>query len=127
MAKFGENFHKSSEQKVTLNFAVADNSIIEPNVLVNYFNPDNFIVKITPVNPTYKATENNYNSTKSKAVEYKGLVNNLKNVGYEVIISIGDLTENEIGSNCGQHVMNFLKHKVNYEDSYTFPLQKYLK
>ena len=43
----------------------------------------------------------------------------------EVVLSIGDLQENEIGSNCGQHVMNFLKNNVEIEDSYTFPLQKF--
>lgn len=123
MAKFGKKFHQGSNQKVTLNFALADDTIIESNVLLKYFNPEEFLIKITPVNPTYKATKNNYTSSKTKSYEYNGLVEGLKNVGYEVIISIGDLTENEIGSNCGQHVMNFLKNKVKFEDSYTFPLQ----
>lgn len=123
MANFGEKFHKDHQQKVTLNFAIANDSIIEPDVLIKYFNPDNFLLKITPVNPTYKATENNYTSSKTKSSEYNGLAEELKNVGYEVIVSIGDLTENEIGSNCGQHVMNFLKNKVKFENSYTVPLQ----
>lgn len=124
MAEFGEKFHQGSDQKVTLNFAVADNSIIEPDVLRQHFNPDNFLIKITPVNPTYIATENSYTSSKTTPNEYNGLVKVLKNVGYEVIVSIGDLTENEIGSNCGQHIMNFLKNKVKFDNSYTFPLQK---
>lgn len=124
MARFGEKFHKGNKQKVTLNFALADNTIVEPDVLIKYFNPEEFLIKITPVNPTYKATENHYTSSKTISSEYNGLVEELKDVGYEVIISIGDLTENEIGSNCGQHVMNFLKNKVKFEDSYTFPLQK---
>jgi 23S rRNA (adenine2503-C2)-methyltransferase len=127
MAKFGEKFHRGSNQKTTLNFALADNSIIERDVLLKHFNPDKFIIKITPVNPTYIATENNFRSTKTKSSEYYGLVNSLNNVGYEVIVSIGDLTENEIGSNCGQHVMNFLKNKVQYADSYTFPLQNFFE
>ncbi len=127
IAEFGKRFHHGSEQKVTLNFALADDTIIEPDVLRKYFNPDNFLIKITPVNPTYMATKNNYTSSKTKSSEYNGLVDELKNAGYKVIISIGDLTENEIGSNCGQHIMNFLKNKVKFEDSYTFPLQKYIK
>ncbi len=115
MAKFGEKFHKGSDQKVTLNFALADNSIIESEVLLNYFNPDNFLIKITPVNPTYNAQKNNLDSSISKSSKHNVIVDNLINTGYEVIVSIGDLTENEIGSNCGQHVMNFLKKKVKYE------------
>ncbi len=124
MAEFGKKFHQGSAQKVTLNFALADDTIIESSVLLKYFNPEEFLIKITPVNPTYIATQNNYRSSKLKSNEYDGIVNSLETVGYEVIVSIGDLTENEIGSNCGQHVMNFLKNKVKFEDSYTFPLQK---
>jgi len=126
MAKFGEKFHKGSDQKVTLNFAIADNSIVEPDVLLKHFNPHDFLIKITPVNPTYKATENNFNSSKTKSIEYHDLVQELEKVGYKVIVSIGDLTENAIGSNCGQHIMNFLKNKVKFTDSYTFPLQQNL-
>jgi 23S rRNA (adenine2503-C2)-methyltransferase len=124
MAAFGKKFHHGSDQKVTLNFALADDTILEPLVLLKHFNPEEFLIKITPVNPTYIATQNNYRSSKLTSNEYDGIVNSLKKVGYEVIVSIGDLTENEIGSNCGQHVMNFLKNKVKFEDSYTFPLQK---
>lgn len=124
IAEFGKKFHQGSQQKVTLNFALADDTMIEPDVLQKYFNPDNFLIKITPVNPTYMAAKNNYNSSKTKLNENNGLVEELKNIGYEVIVSIGDLIENEIGSNCGQHIMNYLKHNVEFENSYTFPLQK---
>ncbi len=127
MAEFGNIFHKNSEQKVTLNFAVADNSIIEPEILVKYFDPNRFIIKMTPVNPTYMSTSNSYNSSNREPKNFSGLIEQFNNTGYEVILSIGDLDENKIGSNCGQHVMNFLKNKVEYDNSYTFPLQQYLK
>ena len=125
MAKLGEKFHEGNPQKVTLNFAVAENSIVVPKTLANYFDPELFIVKITPVNPTYQATVNDYNAKTRKKEAYHKLIDEFKSCGYEVILSIGDLQENEIGSNCGQHVMNFLKNKVSFEDSYTFPLQKF--
>lgn len=126
MAQFGEKFHKGSNQKVTLNFALADKSIVEQDVLLKYFNPDDFLIKITPVNPTYNAKNNNLDSSISKSSKQNIIIDNLRNVGYEVIVSIGDLTENEIGSNCGQHVMNFLENNVKLKNSYTFPIQKYL-
>ena len=69
------------------------------------------------------AQKNNLGSSFSKSSKHNVIINNLKNAGYEVIVSIGDLSENEIGSNCGQHVMNFLKNKVKFENSYTVPLQ----
>ena len=126
MARFGEKFHKGSNQKTTLNFALADKSIVEQDVLLKYFNPDDFLIKITPVNPTYNAQKNNLDSSISKSSKQNIIIDNLKNAGYEVIVSIGDLTENEIGSNCGQHVMNYLDNNVKLKNSYTFPIQKYL-
>ena len=126
MALFGEKFHKGSEQKVTLNFALSDNTIVDSDVLLNHFNPKNFLIKITPVNPTHNAQKNNLDSSLSRSSKKNVIIDNLKNAGYEVIVSIGDLTENEIGSNCGQHVMNYLENKTKLKDSYTFPIQKYL-
>ena len=125
MAQYGEKFHKDNQQKITLNFALADNTIVEPDILLSHFNPDEFLIKITPINPTFKAQKNNLDSSFSKSSKHNVIINNLRNVGYEVIVSIGDLSENEIGSNCGQHVMNFLENKLKIENSYTFPIQKY--
>jgi len=123
IAEFGERFHQDSNQKTTLNFALSNDSIVETTILLKYFNPDNFLIKITPVNPTYKALENKLDSIISKKSKQYQIIENLKKSRYEVIVSIGDLTENEIGSNCGQHVMNYLKNKVALKNSYTFPLQ----
>jgi 23S rRNA (adenine2503-C2)-methyltransferase len=33
----------------------------------------------------------------------------LTETGYEVIVSIGELKENDLGSNCGQYVMRHLQ------------------
>ena len=122
MAKFGNKFHNDSKQKVTLNFAVTNSSIIEPKVLLQHFNPENFLIKITPVNPTYKAQENNLTTQNKSLTDYRVLTKELEQAGYKVIVSIGEYLENEIGSNCGQHVMNFLNKNVKIENSYTYPL-----
>jgi len=126
MASFGEKFHQGERQKITLNFALSIDSIVESNVLLQYFNPDDFLIKITPVNPTYKALQNKLDSFIYKPSKQYQTIDNLRSTGYEVIVSIGDLAENEIGSNCGQHVMNFLKNNVAIQESYTFPLQQFL-
>ena len=126
MARFGEKFHKKSNQKITLNFALADNTIVEPKVLLTHFSPEDFLIKITPVNPTYNAQKNNLESSISETSNQNSIINKLNNAGYEVIVSIGDLTENKIGSNCGQHVMNYLENNVKLKNSYTFPIQKCL-
>ena len=126
MARFGENFHKGNKQKITLNFALSDSTIVESKDLLSHFNSEDFLIKITPVNPTYNAQRNNLDSSLSELSKQNVIIDNLKNAGYEVIVSIGDLTENEIGSNCGQHVMNYLKNKTKIKNSYTFPIHKYL-
>ncbi|MBM3324537.1 MAG: radical SAM protein, partial [Calditrichaeota bacterium] len=46
----------------------------------------------------------------------------LQEAGYEVLLSIGELTENDIGSNCGQHITNFLRAGTSIPDAYTVPL-----
>ena len=38
--------------------------------------------------------------------------------------SIGELEENHIGSNCGQHIMNYMKSGECLEDGYTYAVQR---
>ena len=81
---------------------------IESAVLLQYFSPEKFILKITPINPTRRASENglvSYIDAYEPEREYE-LVESLRSAGYEVILSIGEVEENRIGSNCGQYVMS---------------------
>ena len=52
------------------------------------------------------------------------ILEELRESGYEVILSIGELKENDIGSNCGQYITNYLKEKERIEGGYTYPMQK---
>ncbi|MDY6912625.1 MAG: radical SAM protein, partial [Chloroflexota bacterium] len=66
-----------------------------------------------PINPTHKAIENkltSYINAYNGHHEYE-IIENLRKAGYEVILSIGEVEENRIGSNCGQFVMRHLKAK----------------
>jgi len=93
-------------------------------VIIEVFDPEKFLVKITPVNPTYRSKENNLNSDVD--VERKGLlkhqnfIEELKNAGFEVILSIGELEENKIGSNCGQYVQRHLMSEKKIVDGYQY-------
>jgi 23S rRNA (adenine2503-C2)-methyltransferase len=49
----------------------------------------------------------------------------LRQAGYEVIISIGDLEENQIGSNCGQYVRRHLEAREALDGGYTYSIEKY--
>ena len=118
---YGESFYEDGDRKITLNFALSENTIIDPAVLLKYFSPEKFLIKITPVNPTYNAFKNNLSS---KIQDGKtSLINKLEQAGYSVILSIGELEENNIGSNCGQYLLNYLSKNENLENSYTYELQ----
>jgi len=127
IAGFGDKFHKTGARKIALNFALAEGIIVDEKVLRNHFDPEIFLIKITPVNPTYRAKRNSISSHIQPDLENYEVIERLRGAGFEVILSIGELSENDIGSNCGQHVMNYLNDGNKMNDSYTYPLisQKY--
>ena len=121
IANYGNQFYNLGNRKITLNFALATNSIVEPETLLDYFDPRIFLIKITPVNPTFNAVANNIDSfIKSGVHEYK-IIDELRMVGFEVILCLGELEENYIGSNCGQYIYS-LKNNVPL-DAYTYALE----
>jgi 23S rRNA (adenine2503-C2)-methyltransferase len=125
MAEYGERFYASGDRKVTLNFALAKDMPVDPAVLLNHFSPDKFLIKITPLNPTYRAVENNLSSYIDPQVENNGyeVVEALKKAGYQVIVSIGEVEENRIGSNCGQYIKRHLSATNPIQDGYTYSIQ----
>jgi 23S rRNA (adenine2503-C2)-methyltransferase len=70
------------------------------------FPPEQFLVKLTPINPTFAA----------RRAQLVGLIDpgdpqgcrevaeRFRRYGYETLVSIGALEENAIGSNCGMYV-----------------------
>jgi 23S rRNA (adenine2503-C2)-methyltransferase len=125
MATYGEKFYRAGDRKITLNFALAENSPIEVDVLARYFDPSRYLVKLTPVNPTSRATQNNLAShidpTRPESAE--SVTRPLLEAGYEVIVSIGEVEENEIGSNCGQYVLNYLESGQIVEGGYSYQVE----
>ncbi len=122
---YGEKFYEEGRRKITLNFALTKDNPVEPSILLDYFDPKKFLLKITPVNPTYKAVKNKISSfiepgNKRKA---KGLINKLQKASYETIESIGALEENNIGSNCGQYIQTHLSANWSLENSYTYTVK----
>lgn len=122
-----ERFYRKGDRKITLNFALAKEMPVEPGVLLRYFDPCKFLIKITPVNPTYQVMKNGLSSYLDSFCGRKDyqVIDKLNSSGYEVILSIGELEENQIGSNCGQHLLKHLKAKEQIENSYTYKVQEY--
>ena len=122
MALFGQDYHRPGDRKITLNFALAEASPIDSQVLLSYFDPDLFLIKVTPLNPTYQAVSTgltSYVNPNDKFATYPEL-EAIREAGYELIISIGEQEENRIGSNCGQYVQKHLLESGGLREGYTY-------
>jgi len=89
-------------RKITLNFAVAEYEI-DPNVLLNYFDPERFIVKLTPMHKTNTAQSNGIMTSGDYTCPEPYLVHErvLKDAGYEVLVFIASADEDLSGITCG--------------------------
>ena len=126
IGEYGERFYTAGDRKVTLNFALVQGMPVDPGVLLDFFDPGKFLVKITPLNPTYRARENELVSyiNPLSAVQKYDIVQDLQDAGYQVIISIGEREENNIGSNCGQYLRRHLSAETPITDGYTYQVEE---
>jgi len=124
IADFGMSFYSPGDRKITLNFALAKGSPLDPQVLLRHFSPDHFLIKITPLNPTYRAMENGLDShiDPCSCSETDDLAVAIRKAGYSVLLSIGDREENKIGSNCGQYLKTHLDSSEKLHLGYTYPI-----
>ncbi len=125
IAEFGERYYQPGDLKVTLNFALGRGMPLEAAVLRQYFSPEKFLIKITPLNPTYRAMENRLETyiDPTKPPESDEIVQSLRHAGYDVIVSIGEVEENYIGSNCGQYLRTHLQARDRLKNGYTYALK----
>jgi len=135
MAEYGERYYEEGDRKITLNFALAKRMPLDPELLLRYFAPEKFLIKVTPLNPTYRAMENQLSSyinllqveeNHEENCRYE-IIDHLRNAGYQVIVSIGEIEENQIGSNCGQYIRAHLSSNKKIENGYTYAIQPYTR
>ncbi|NLD27609.1 MAG: radical SAM protein [Myxococcales bacterium] len=107
ISKFGKRFVRRGERKAALNFTTVKGLDYDADVIARHFSPEHFCVKMTPLNPTESADEAGLRSSFEEIAE--PFAEKLTGHGFDVILSIGDLKENEIGSNCGQSVRRLHK------------------
>lgn len=126
IAIFGDRFFQKNDRKITLNFIAANDVPIDTSVMLNYFSPDRYLVKITPVNPTYRALHNKLHSRieLNPGLIYSDTqIEHLRAAGYQVIVSIGNTEENLIGSNCGQYVLSHINNEHALDQAYSYPMK----
>lgn len=126
MSAYGRRFYQPGDRKITLNFALAQDVPVDPLHLIRHFDPDMFLVKITPLNPTYSAKNNQLNSYIDVDAERRSypMVEALEAVGYQVIVSIGEVEENRIGSNCGQYVLKHVMEESKLGSGYLYKIDQ---
>ena len=106
MAAYGERFVGPGDLKVSLNFAPAKGVPLDPEALREWFDPEKFIVKLTPINPTVSAVSAGLEGVIDPDEPRSGevIAQSFERLGYRTILSIGDVEENRIGSNCGMYL-----------------------
>ena len=106
IAEFGGKWMEPGDRKISLNFALAADSPLDPERIREIFSPEHFIIKLTPINPTHRAEENRLQTAIDPDDPASGekVVKDLEAQGFEVILSIGEVEENQIGSNCGMYL-----------------------
>ncbi len=112
IAALGRSFRSPGDKKVTLNFIVMKDVEIDTDRIARLFDTENFLIKLTPLNPTYRAQYHKihpgFDPENPSAV--RGLVARFEEKGFETILSIGEIEESAIGSNCGQYINHI--HKI---------------
>lgn len=58
-------------------------------------------------------------------LEVINLIQSLRLAGYDVIVSVGEVEENYIGSNCGQYLRTHLQRRRGLEGGYTYAVRDY--
>ena len=120
IARYGERFFSDGDRKITLNFILAKNYTIDADVIKQYFSPEKFFIKMTPLNPTCRTTLSGIKSAldDESNCDKLPIVESLRNYGFDLLLSIGELEENLIGSNCGQYIKTFQDLNVGLKNSY---------
>lgn len=94
-------------RKITLNFALC-NYEIDPNILLKYFDPQYYIIKITPMHKTRTAIEKDIktNGDYTTYTPYKETEEKLKKAGYDVLVFIASIEEDFGRITCGNAILS---------------------
>jgi 23S rRNA (adenine2503-C2)-methyltransferase len=107
IAEVMQGVGKPLGRKITLNFAVADYTV-DPDVLLRWFSPDDYIIKLTPMHKTATAThagvktEGDYTTPEP----YMLLRDKIKTAGYDVLVFIASRDEDEGRITCGNAILS---------------------
>jgi 23S rRNA (adenine2503-C2)-methyltransferase len=109
-------------RKFTLNFPVAENWKIDPEVLLRYFDTERFLVKLTPLHQTKASNRFGHTTaeTHTQPVAYQELEEAFEKCGYEVLVFIASDAEEESMITCGHAVLAHRKQPRTREGELVF-------
>ncbi len=107
-----------SGRKITLNFALAGYEI-DPEKLRKYFDPDDYIIKLTPMHKTAQALLNGIETAGDYTTftPYREDEERLKAAGYDVLVFIASEYEDMGRITCGNAILSGALPEVPYQDS----------
>ena len=117
IAYIGRRLPAPLGRKYTLNFALADDTIIDAEKLAKLFSPERFIVKITPLHKTNACHDNNLQTSGGYDyfTPYKGIEEKLKAVGFDVLVFIPSYDEDGGLITCGNAILSGSQIKTEYK------------
>jgi 23S rRNA (adenine2503-C2)-methyltransferase len=107
-------------RKYCLNFAVASDTIICAEKLVSLFDPNKFMVKITPIHETKESIKHGMKTINgySSYHPYQKYEEELKKIGFDVLVFVPSLDEEQSTITCGNAVLGGseikVKHNINF-------------
>lgn len=107
ISDIGKNLNMPKGRKITLNFAVADYEI-NAEKLRDLFDPEKFVVKLTPMHKTHTAIKNGIETSGDYTTMYPYLhiEEELKNVGFDVLVFIASEYEDLGRITCGNAILS---------------------
>ncbi len=103
-------------RKITLNFAVAGYEI-DPRILLDFFSPDHYLIKLTPMHKT-KTAEQAEIKTKGDFTDfhpYETHESELKEAGYDVIVFLASEYEDLGRITCGNAILSGTVPEINHK------------
>lgn len=108
IAEIGDALEKPLGRKFALNFAVADEYEVDANKLSDLFDAKKFMVKITPIHITKSCVKNGIKTSGGYKVfeSYRDTEEKLKRSGFDTLVFVPSLEEDESGITCGNAVLS---------------------
>lgn len=108
IAEIGRELPMPKGRKYALNFALADNSIIDGKRLCESFDSEKFMCKITPLHRTASCEQNHIATTDGYELftPYKAVEEDLKAHGFDVIVFVPSYDEDNGLITCGNAILS---------------------